>query len=76
MVGWYGIITYIWALTLRPPNGWEVNYVQIIPGRGRIPYRRAYGAETAFIEGNWELANIKRIGNFERWIKLEARILI
>jgi hypothetical protein len=52
-----------------PPKGWEANYVQTIPGRGWFPYLRAYGAEAAFFDDSWELPNIQRVENFDRWFK-------
>jgi hypothetical protein len=51
------------------PEGWASNYVRTLPGRGWFPYIRAYGAKKEFFDGTYQLPNIHRVENFDKWIK-------
>ncbi len=51
------------------PKGWQSNYVRTLPGRGWFPYIRAYGAEPSFFDGTYQLPTIKRVQNFDKYIK-------
>ena len=51
------------------PEGWASNYVRTLPGRGWFPYIRAYGAKKEFFDGTFQLPNIHRVENFDKWVK-------
>ena len=48
-----------------PPQGWEANHVQTIPGRGWFPYFRAYGAQLSFFDGTYTYPTVNRVDSFD-----------
>ena len=51
-----------------PPEGWESNHVQTIPGRGWFPYMRAYGAKAEFFNDEYKFPTVNKVTDFGDWI--------
>jgi len=47
-----------------PPEGWEANHVQTLPGRGWFPYMRMYGAEEPAFNDEYKFPTITRVQDF------------
>lgn len=51
-----------------PPEGWEANHVQTLPGRGWFPYMRAYGAEAEFFNDEYKFPTVNGVEDFGEFI--------
>jgi hypothetical protein len=51
-----------------PPEGWEANHVQTLPGRGWFPYMRMYGAEASAFDDTYKFPTINKVRNFSNYI--------
>ncbi len=60
---------YVFLGPEAPPEGWEANYVQTIPGRGWFPYMRAYGATQEFFDDSYQLPTITKVKDFSQYIR-------
>jgi hypothetical protein len=52
-----------------PPEGWEANHVQTIPGRGWFPYMRAYGAKAEFFNDEYKFPTVTKVEDFSEYVK-------
>ena len=52
-----------------PPEGWENNHVQTLPGRGWFPYMRMYGAAEAAFNDEYKFPTVNKVEDFSEYIK-------
>ena len=45
----------------KPPEGYESNWIQSVPGKGWYPFFRAYGPTEAFFDDSWSLKDFEKI---------------
>jgi hypothetical protein len=52
-----------------PPEGWEANHVQTLPGRGWFPYMRMYGAEESAFNDEYKFPTVNKVADFSDYIQ-------